>query len=190
MQLYRRVNPDVKYLPTQPRYCRVLTQRSEPAVEGGFDNADNDLILRVHDVLMDDRSAPGHITDVETPSLGRYSSHCKFEVLELMGQGTFGQVVRCRIEGSDDLVAVKVIKNHADYLLQAKLEIKVLLHLASIPCAATRDVVTVGCRERCGDPRCGSCAVVQLLHVFSFRGYEAAVVGDCLCGVFWLGWAV
>ncbi len=173
VQLYTKVNPDVTYQPTQPRYCRVLTTRSEPACPGSCDNTDNDLILRVHDVLFDDKSAAGHITDVKTPSLGRYSAGCRYEVLELMGHGTFGQVVRCRIDGSDDLVAVKVIKNHTDYLLQAKLEIKVLLHLASVPCVRSH-IVTVGCKDRCHEPSCGSCAIVQLLHVFSYRKYVLA----------------
>ena len=43
---------------------------------------------------------------------------------ELLGQGTFGQVVKCLQEDTNELVAVKVIKNHAAYYHQARTYIK------------------------------------------------------------------
>ena len=50
----------------------------------------------------------------------------RYQVLEMLGQGTFGQVVKCVESGTGRLVAVKVIKNKPNYTKQAKLEIKVL----------------------------------------------------------------
>ncbi len=47
-------------------------------------------------------------------------------MIELLGQGTFGQVVRCQNCQTGDFVAVKVVKNKPAYHNQAKLEIKIL----------------------------------------------------------------
>jgi len=44
----------------------------------------------------------------------------RYIVRDLLGQGTFGQVVKCLLAGTDELVAVKVIKNHPAYYHQAR----------------------------------------------------------------------
>jgi hypothetical protein len=65
-----------------------------------------------------------------------------------------------------------------------QMEVKVLLHLASLPCAAGG---TLGSRTRCGLATCGSCSIVQLLHTFSYRGhlvlvFELLGVSMCVLG--------
>lgn len=58
----------------------------------------------------------------------------------MLGQGTFGQVVRCEdLENMGQHVAVKVIKNKKAYLRQAKIEIRILevvccWHLFALQC--------------------------------------------------------
>ena len=54
-----------------------------------------------------------------------YPSH-RFLVLDSLGAGTFGQVVKCRDLESGELVAIKVIKNHPAYHHQARIEVSIL----------------------------------------------------------------
>jgi hypothetical protein len=67
----------------------VLTQPSAGVKNDGLDNEACDLILGTGDVLV-------------SPSSGRYV------VLDLLGAGTFGQVVAARHEGTGAQVAIKV----------------------------------------------------------------------------------
>lgn len=48
---------------------------------------------------------------------------CRYTVLEMLGQGTFGQVAACYSEASGCSVAVKVIKNQPAYYHQARVEV-------------------------------------------------------------------
>ena len=47
-------------------------------------------------------------------------SACRYIVKDLLGQGTFGQVVRCLREDSREEVAVKVIKNQTAFYHQVQ----------------------------------------------------------------------
>jgi dual specificity protein kinase YAK1 len=47
-------------------------------------------------------------------------------VVDLLGQGTFGQVVKCKRLDTGDFVAVKVVKNRPAYFNQGMFEIHVL----------------------------------------------------------------
>lgn len=59
------------------------------------------------------------------------SSNAVYEVLEFIGRGTFGQVVKCLRKDSNELVAVKILKNHPHYARQGQVEIQILTHLSS-----------------------------------------------------------
>lgn len=50
----------------------------------------------------------------------------RYAILDLMGQGTFGQVAKCRIKKTNELVAVKVIKRQPAFLMQGDKEIQIL----------------------------------------------------------------
>lgn len=50
----------------------------------------------------------------------------RYQVLSLLGSGTFGQVVKCCHLESGELVAIKVIKSHAAYHHQARVEMGIL----------------------------------------------------------------
>lgn len=46
-----------------------------------------------------------------------------YEVLEFLGRGTFGQVVKCWKKGTNDIVAIKILKNHPSYIRQGHIEV-------------------------------------------------------------------
>lgn len=46
-----------------------------------------------------------------------------YEVLEFLGRGTFGQVVKCWKKGTSDIVAIKILKNHPSYIRQGHIEV-------------------------------------------------------------------
>lgn len=111
----------------------VLTSPSEGVANDGHDNANSDLIL-FRGMELEDPDA-----------------QCAYEILEMLGQGTFGQVVKCARIGSlaglsmgtpgagymgnggeeGGIVAVKVIKNQPAYYHQALVEVSVLKLVSS-----------------------------------------------------------
>ncbi|XP_055327213.1 homeodomain-interacting protein kinase 1-like [Paramacrobiotus metropolitanus] len=54
----------------------------------------------------------------------------RYEVLEFLGRGTFGQVVKCWKHGTNDIVAVKILKNHPSYARQGQIEVSILSRLS------------------------------------------------------------
>ncbi|KAJ3065285.1 dual specificity protein kinase yak1 [Podochytrium sp. JEL0797] len=105
-QTFAACNPAFAYtLASNPK--RVLTKPSKPVLNEGWDNQDNDYILYVNDVL-------GNKDDQQ------------YHILDLLGQGTFGQVVKCQNIKTKDFVAVKVIKNKPAYYNQSLVEVAIL----------------------------------------------------------------
>ncbi|KAF2019673.1 kinase-like protein [Aaosphaeria arxii CBS 175.79] len=106
---YRICNPSFKYESTRnPR--RVLTKPSKGVKNDGYDNEDSDYILYVNDILGSEES--GHKN--------------RYLILDVLGQGTFGQVVKCQNLKTQEVVAVKVIKNRTAYFNQSMMEVSVL----------------------------------------------------------------
>ncbi|XP_053742425.1 homeodomain-interacting protein kinase 3-like isoform X2 [Synchiropus splendidus] len=54
-----------------------------------------------------------------------------YEVLEFLGRGTFGQVVKCWKRGTSEVVAIKILKNHPSYARQGQIEVEILARLSS-----------------------------------------------------------
>ncbi|XP_058858323.1 homeodomain-interacting protein kinase 3-like isoform X3 [Acipenser ruthenus] len=54
-----------------------------------------------------------------------------YEVLDFLGRGTFGQVVKCWKRGTNDIVAIKILKNHPSYARQGQIEVSILARLSS-----------------------------------------------------------
>jgi serine/threonine protein kinase len=50
----------------------------------------------------------------------------RYEVVDVLGSGTFGQVVKCRDLTTGQLVAIKVIKNKPAYTKQGLIELDIL----------------------------------------------------------------
>jgi len=53
-----------------------------------------------------------------------------YEVLEFLGRGTFGQVVKCWKKGTNEIVAIKILKNHPSYARQGQIEVSILHRLS------------------------------------------------------------
>ncbi|RCK67050.1 Serine/threonine-protein kinase ppk15 [Candida viswanathii] len=90
---------------TNPK--RVLTKPLEPKYNNGYDNEDSDYILYVNDVLGSEEGK-------------------KYMVLDLLGSGTFGQVVKCQNLTNQSVCAVKVIKSKPAYMNQSLTEVRLL----------------------------------------------------------------
>ncbi|KAK2189917.1 hypothetical protein NP493_94g05018 [Ridgeia piscesae] len=59
-----------------------------------------------------------------------YSVTTAYEVLEFLGRGTFGQVVKCWKKGTNEIVAIKILKNHPSYARQGQIEVSILSRLS------------------------------------------------------------
>ncbi|KAK9458198.1 kinase-like domain-containing protein [Dipodascopsis uninucleata] len=110
---YRLCNPDFRYESAKnPR--RVLTKPSKGTKNSGYDNDNSDYILYVSDVLSGQRPDQ------------------KYMILDILGHGTFGQVVKCQNLTTKEILAVKVIKNKPAYYNQSMSEVSILEHLNSM----------------------------------------------------------
>ncbi|XP_034733825.1 homeodomain-interacting protein kinase 1 [Etheostoma cragini] len=54
-----------------------------------------------------------------------------YEVLEFLGRGTFGQVAKCWKRGTNEIVAIKILKNHPSYARQGQIEVSILSRLST-----------------------------------------------------------
>lgn len=61
-----------------------------------------------------------------------YSMTNQYEVLEFLGRGTFGQVVKCWKKGTSEIVAIKILKNHPSYARQGQIEVSGLFNNAFV----------------------------------------------------------
>ncbi|KAI9481289.1 MAG: kinase-like domain-containing protein [Benjaminiella poitrasii] len=103
---YQACNQSFRYNETnKPR--RVLTKPSKAYRNDGYDNEDFDYILYVNDIL------------------GNTEGH-KYLIMDVLGSGTFGQVVKCRNIKTQEIVAVKVVKNKLAYFKQSMMEVAIL----------------------------------------------------------------
>lgn len=59
-----------------------------------------------------------------------FSMNNQYEVLEFLGRGTFGQVVKCWKKGTNEIVAIKILKNHPSYARQGQIEVSILSRLS------------------------------------------------------------
>jgi len=50
----------------------------------------------------------------------------RYLILDVLGQGTFGQVVKCQNMKTHEIVAVKVVKNKPAYFQQSMMEVTIL----------------------------------------------------------------
>jgi dual specificity tyrosine-phosphorylation-regulated kinase 2/3/4 len=76
----------------------------------------------------------------------------RYEISQMLGRGSFGQVARCIDHKTGAQVAVKIIRNKKRFYQQAQIEIRVLAHL----------------RDRDPDGKYG---IVRFIESFVFRGH-------------------
>jgi len=53
----------------------------------------------------------------------------RFEVVDFLGKGSFGQALKCVDHKTKEIVALKIIRNKKKFQHQAGVELKILLHL-------------------------------------------------------------
>ena len=91
----------------------------------------------------------------------------RYEVLRVLGKGSFGQVLKVYNHKSKQYAALKIVRNKKRFLQQAKREVKILELLAADP-ANTANVVHIknsnggqwrrlGCQYRCGKSDAPAC---------------------------------
>ncbi|XP_055365952.1 homeodomain-interacting protein kinase 3-like isoform X2 [Betta splendens] len=83
-----------------------------------------------------------------------------YEVLEFLGRGTFGQVVKCWKRGTKEVVAVKILKNHPSYARQGQIEVEILTRLSS----ENADEHNVVRALECFQHRSHTCLVFEMLE--------------------------
>lgn len=89
-----------------PHARKVKGRLNDPVLNYGYDDERGDYRLVVHDHLA-----------------------YRYEVLERLGQGSFGQVVRCIDHKTGHSVAVKLIRNKRRFQTQALTEVRILKKL-------------------------------------------------------------
>jgi len=132
LQTYRSCNPSFRYLSSaNPR--RVITKPSQGISNNNYDNINSDLIFYVNDVLglqQKHKYVSLFYFSWSWPEVIFFFSFrttfCRYLVLDLLGQGTFGQVVKCKRLDTGELVAVKAVKNRPAYFNQGMFEVHVL----------------------------------------------------------------
>lgn len=68
------------------------------------------------------------------------SSSSEYEVLDFLGKGTFGQVLKCWKKDSGEVVAIKVLKDIPSYAKQGQIEVEILARLRT-ECANSHNFV-------------------------------------------------
>lgn len=128
----------------------VLTNPSKPATNGGLDNVEGNLIvhqgdnfriprksMHSHPPLPDESSS-----DKASKNRGETEDNngfVEYEVISLLGQGTFAQVFHCVEVNTGQNVAVKIVKNKPAYTRQAAVEIDVFRKLSTIGSVSEND---------------------------------------------------
>jgi len=67
----------------------------------------------------------------------------RYEVLEILGKGSFGQVVKCYDHKSNELVAIKIINNKKEFHKQAVIETKMLKCIKLNDCENKANIITL-----------------------------------------------
>ena len=89
---------------TAPTTTTTTTNTTKKAANNaGSANSEGDYQLVQHEVL--------------------YSQTAAYEVLEFLGRGTFGQVCKCWKHNSNEIYAIKILKNHPSYARQGQIEV-------------------------------------------------------------------
>ncbi|KAI0462408.1 hypothetical protein LJB42_003900 [Komagataella kurtzmanii] len=96
------------YFVGKSKDCKTQISMNNPSNNFGFDNADKSYIANIGDHL-----------------------NYRYEILNYMGKGSFGNVISCLDHKNQSVVAIKIIKNEMCWSLQAISEIKMLKSLQS-----------------------------------------------------------
>ncbi len=95
----------VYYAGTPTKHMATLDR---PANNHGYDDDRGDYLVSNHDHLA-----------------------YRYEIIDLLGRGSFGQVLQCKDHKTGNYVAIKLIRNKKRFHHQALVEVKILEKLAS-----------------------------------------------------------
>jgi len=104
----------------------VLTKPSKGCKNDGYDNEDSDYILYVNDILGSEETGHKSVLRNSKATQMLTSYRNRYLILDVLGQGTFGQVVKCQNLKTGEVIAVKVVKNKTAYFNQSMMEVSVL----------------------------------------------------------------
>lgn len=120
----------------------------------GFDDERGDYLLVPHDHIM-----------------------YRYEVIDVLGKGSFGQVLQCRDHKTGEMVAIKIIRNKKRFHHQALVEIKVLDNLVQWvrwPSLASLLARRANAPSPSQDPD-EKHFVIRMVDSFTFRGHLCIV---------------
>eukprot|EP01052_Picozoa_sp_SAG31_P019258 SAG31_NODE_1397_length_8506_cov_13.069585_6_plen_581_part_00 len=142
------VKLSVKLIDTYNHINKVYYEKKK---KSKYDDKNWDLIVTHGDMLDSDR----------------------YELIKVIGSGSFGQVVKARDRVDNVEVAIKIIKNKPAFYKQAKTEVELLEFLNSREDAARREDImrtSQGGRSSARDPN-----IVRLKHHFVHRNHMCLV---------------
>eukprot|EP00557_Chaetoceros_sp_GSL56_P012882 CAMPEP_0176482700 /NCGR_PEP_ID=MMETSP0200_2-20121128/3517_1 /TAXON_ID=947934 /ORGANISM="Chaetoceros sp., Strain GSL56" /LENGTH=961 /DNA_ID=CAMNT_0017879037 /DNA_START=293 /DNA_END=3178 /DNA_ORIENTATION=+ len=105
-----------------------LTNPSDAISNDGCDNIEGNLIVHKNDLLqITHRKISNHSQEANSlfPIMNDPLGIATFQVIRLLGQGTFAQVFECKNVDTGKICAVKIVKNKPAYTRQAAVEIEV-----------------------------------------------------------------
>ncbi|KAG0368377.1 hypothetical protein BGZ54_002043 [Gamsiella multidivaricata] len=109
LSLYERAEigeyPQIYYVGQNCRHKRAASMEASNS-NFGFDDERGDYLIINHDHLM-----------------------FRYEVLDMLGKGSFGQVAKCYDHKTGEYVAIKIIRNKKRFHCQALVEVKILSNL-------------------------------------------------------------
>ncbi|KAF8923114.1 hypothetical protein BGZ58_003340 [Dissophora ornata] len=109
LSLYERVEigeyPEVYYVGQNCRHKKAASMDASNS-NFGFDDERGDYLIINHDHLM-----------------------FRYEILDMLGKGSFGQVAKCYDHKTGEYVAIKIIRNKKRFHCQALVEVKILSNL-------------------------------------------------------------
>lgn len=71
----------------------------------------------------------------------------RYEIISILGKGSFGQVLKCFDYKHQCLRAIKIIRNKSRFHHQAKMELKILHHLVRKVRSPTREMLQKSCTQ-------------------------------------------
>ena len=123
-----------------PHEHRCLTVPGEAVANEGRDNVDGYLIVHTNDMLTVDELTP---IDPRSADAASQYEQTFYQVIDVLGQGTFAQVFKCRNVRTNEMVAVKIVKNKPAYMRQAAIEIDIFRVLANDPTFSMSNMVSL-----------------------------------------------
>ena len=157
-----------------PTRGECLTNPSDPISNDRSDNIEGNLIVHKNDLFKVPNRKVRH-QSVESDSFLNNNDPLgvtTFQVVGLLGQGTFAQVFQCKNLDTGKMCAVKIVKNKPAYTRQATIEIEVFKAMMKTNSIGQRLDVTA---EESTEKRNVEDFMVSLLSYFMYKSHLCLV---------------